>query len=90
MIKESGELSATGYLLSQEELIAGLEVLPEAFSYGAYKTYQVPVRRIEELTRLSFGHLVDADPLERLRDREDGGRDRPLRRDRALGGVGGG
>ena len=66
MIKESGELSATGYLLSQEELISGLEVLPEAFSYGAYKTFQVPVRRIEELTRLSLGHLVDADPLERL------------------------
>jgi endonuclease G, mitochondrial len=66
MVKESGELSATGYLLSQEELIAGLEVLPEAFSYGAYKTFQVPVRRIEELTGLSLGHLVDADPLERL------------------------
>ena len=66
MVKESGELSATGYLLSQEELISGLEVVPEAFSYGAYKTFQVPVRRIEELTRLSFGRLVDADPLERL------------------------
>ena len=66
MIKESGDLSATGYLLSQEELISGLEVLPEAFSYGAYKTFQAPVRRIGELTSLSFGHLVDADPLERL------------------------
>jgi len=66
MVKESGELSATAYLLSQEALIAGLEVLPEAFSYGAYKTFQVPVRRIEELTGLSLGHLVDADPLERL------------------------
>ena len=50
MVKESGELSATGYLLSQEELIAGLEVAPEAFSYGAYRTFQVTVRRIEELT----------------------------------------
>ena len=66
MVKESGELSATGYLLSQEELISGLEILPEAFSYGAYKTFQVPVRRIEDLTGLSFGHLVDVDPLERL------------------------
>lgn len=66
MVKESGELSATGYLLSQEELIAGLEVIPEVFSYGAYKTYQVTVRRIAELTGLGFGSLVDADPLERL------------------------
>jgi endonuclease G len=66
MLKDSGDLSATGYLLSQEDLISGLEVVPEAFSYGAYKTYQVPVRRIAELTGLSFGSLVDADPLERL------------------------
>jgi endonuclease G, mitochondrial len=66
MVKESGDLSATAYLLSQEELIAGLEVAYETFSYGAYRTFQVPVRRIEELTRLSFGPLRDFDPLERL------------------------
>jgi endonuclease G, mitochondrial len=63
MVKESGDLSATAYLLSQDELIKGLELVPETFSYGAYKTYQVPVRRIEELTGLSFGSLADADPL---------------------------
>jgi endonuclease G, mitochondrial len=63
MVKESGDLSATAYLLSQAELIAGLEVVPEEFSYGAYRTYQVPVRRVEEATRLSFGTLPDADPL---------------------------
>ena len=63
MVKESGDLSATAYLLSQAELIAGLEVVPEEFSYGAYRTYQVPVRRVEEATRLSFGALSDADPL---------------------------
>lgn len=63
MVKESGALSATGYLLSQEELIQGLELAPEEFSYGAYETFQVPVRRIEELTLLSFGSLSGADPL---------------------------
>jgi endonuclease G, mitochondrial len=66
MVKESGDLSATGYLLSQEDLISGLEFVPESFSYGAYRTYQTPVRRIEGLTGLAFGPLVDADPLERL------------------------
>ncbi|HEY3464752.1 MAG TPA: DNA/RNA non-specific endonuclease [Amycolatopsis sp.] len=65
MVKADGTLSATAYLLSQEELIKGLEVAGE-FSYGAYRTYQVPVRRIAELTGLSFGELPDADPLERL------------------------
>jgi endonuclease G len=62
MVKADGTLSATAYLLSQEELIKGLEAATE-FSYGAYRTYQVPVRRIAELTGLSFGDLPDADPL---------------------------
>jgi endonuclease G len=65
MVKQDGALSATAYLLSQEQLIQGLEVAPEAFSYGAYRTYQVPMRRIEGLTGLSFGSLADADPLGR-------------------------
>jgi endonuclease G len=65
MVKEDGTLSATGYLLSQEQLIAGLESdLP--FSYGAYKTFQVKVVDVESATGLSFGSLRDSDPLERL------------------------
>jgi endonuclease G len=63
MVKQNGELSATGYLLSQEELIRGLEVDLEEFNYGAYRTYQVPLSRIEELTQFSFGSLDSADPL---------------------------
>jgi len=63
MVKRSGELSATAYLLSQVELIKGLELAPAEFFYDAYRTYQVPIRRIEKLTGLSFGDLADADPL---------------------------
>jgi endonuclease G len=66
MVRADGVLSATAYLLSQADLIAGLELVPAAFSYGAYRTYQVPVTRVEALTRLSFGDLRDADPLARL------------------------
>jgi endonuclease G len=66
MVKGAGSLSATGYLLSQEELIQGLELVPEEFSYDAYETFQVPILRIEELTRLSFGALSDVDPLGRV------------------------
>jgi endonuclease G, mitochondrial len=68
MAKQSGGLSATGYLLSQEQLLAGLEVAPAEFSYGAYRTFQVPIRRIEGLTGLSFGALADADPLAQLEE----------------------
>jgi endonuclease G len=62
-VKENGELSATAYLLSQAALIDGLEAAPAEFSYGAYRTFQVTVSRIEELTRLSFGELRDVDPF---------------------------
>jgi endonuclease G len=65
MAKRDGDLSATGYLLSQERLLDGLESLEE-FSYGEYRTFQVPIERIEQLTGLSFGDLPDVDPLERL------------------------
>jgi endonuclease G len=71
MVKESGDLSATAYLLSQAALIAGLEALEE-FSYGAYRTFQVAVTKIEEKTRLSFGTLSSFDPLGTLEaDRAD-------------------
>jgi endonuclease G len=67
MVKQDnggGVLSATAYLLSQEKLIKGFEEADlEAFSYGEYRTYQVPVSRIEQLTGLSFGRLTDFDPL---------------------------
>jgi endonuclease G len=58
---DDGGLRATAYLLSQETLIEPLE--EEAFAYGAFKTFQVPVTRIEEATALSFGELRDSDPL---------------------------
>jgi endonuclease G len=61
MVKTDGSLSATAYLLSQKHLIEGL-VPREAFAYGAYKTYQVPVTKVEKLSGLSIG-LAHADPL---------------------------
>ncbi|MCW2995852.1 MAG: Endonuclease, partial [Conexibacter sp.] len=57
-------LSATGYLVSQAKLIQGLET-DEAFDYGAYRTFQVPVATIGALTQLDFGALLRADPLAR-------------------------
>ena len=55
---EDGKLSATGYMVSQADLITNLE-----FAYGQVKTYQVSLGRIESLTGLDFGALRDADPL---------------------------
>jgi endonuclease G len=61
MIKTDGTLSATAYVVSQENLIQDLA--EEAFVFGAYRTFQVPVTKIEELTGLSFHQLSSADPL---------------------------
>lgn len=62
MVKQGGQLSATGYLLSQERLLRGLES-DEPFSYGAYRTFQVRVAEIARLTGLGMERLEAADPL---------------------------
>jgi endonuclease G len=59
--KPGGGLSATAYLLSQSQLLTNLE----AFTYGAYRTFQVPVHQIALLTGLDFGDLPNHDPLQR-------------------------
>lgn len=61
IIKEDGQISATAYMQTQKNLIVDLE-----FAYGGYKTYQVPVSLIAELTELDFGDLPDFDPLATL------------------------
>jgi endonuclease G len=52
------ELTATGYIVSQQDLVSNLE-----FVFGQFKTYQVPIAAIEARTNLSFGDLVQFDPL---------------------------
>jgi endonuclease G len=59
MVKEDGTLSTTGYMISQKDLISNME-----FIFGQYKTYQVPIRTIENLTSLSFNGLNIYDPLD--------------------------
>ncbi len=57
-VKEGGEVSATAYLQTQKHLLEDLE-----FAYGEYRTYQVPISRIEALTDLRFGTLGQNDPI---------------------------
>ena len=61
MARAGGKLSATAYIVSQSSLIAGLP--SEAFAgYGQYRTFQVPVKTIADLTTLDFGKLPSFDP----------------------------
>lgn len=64
MVKESGDMSATAYLLSQASLIE--DIADENFSFGAYKTFQVPIHEVEELTGLNFGNLKSYDPINEM------------------------
>jgi endonuclease G, mitochondrial len=58
---DNGQLSVTGYLLSQRDFMDDLE-----FTFGPYMTYQIPVARIEEQTGLDFGTLKQFDPIGEL------------------------
>jgi endonuclease G len=58
--EDTGKLRSTGYVLSQGKLI---EDITEAFVFGQYRTYQVPVSTIEDATGLDFKGLVAADAL---------------------------
>ena len=67
-----GRLHATGYLLSQGDLIRDLKEArgqseaAEGFVLGPYRTFQVAIAHIEEATGLSFPVLRNADPLAAL------------------------
>jgi len=52
---QTKELLASAYLLSQEGLMP-----VEGFRYGPFKTYQVPIKRIEELADLKFSKSIRA------------------------------
>jgi endonuclease G, mitochondrial len=56
--KPDGQLSASAYLISQKKLVEAM--LEEAFTP---QTFQVPVRKISELTGLDFSPLSGFDPL---------------------------
>ncbi|MFO0775543.1 MAG: DNA/RNA non-specific endonuclease [Nitrospiraceae bacterium] len=52
-VKTGTRPSATAYMLSQAELLDHLR----GFAFGQYKTYQVSIAHVEQLTTLSFGTL---------------------------------
>ncbi|MBF0198136.1 MAG: DNA/RNA non-specific endonuclease [Planctomycetes bacterium] len=57
---EQGTLSTMAFIVSQKDLVA--EALEEAYIDVA-RTFQVPIKKVEELTQLSFGSLGDHDVL---------------------------
>jgi endonuclease G, mitochondrial len=57
---ETKQLTATGYRMSQRNLLPTLE----EFVFGQFSESQVTIRFIERATGLSFGRLRDLDPMD--------------------------
>ncbi|OQP38647.1 hypothetical protein A4H97_18165 [Niastella yeongjuensis] len=64
---ETGELSATGYRMSQKDHLP-----EEEFVFGEFETAQLSIKKIENLTGLSFGFLSDHDPLNNANEAFEG------------------
>ena len=58
LVTEDGELSTSGYLLSQS---GHVDAMLEEFVFGPYKDFQISIADIEELTELDFRGLADSD-----------------------------
>ncbi|MBP2371807.1 DNA/RNA non-specific endonuclease [Pseudonocardia parietis] len=58
-----GALGTTGYLLDQTPQLGALQQEGEPPPLGEFRTFQVPVARIGELTALDLGPLVAADRM---------------------------
>lgn len=86
MIKsDSHDLSATGYILSQRDMLnAGFEA---EFAFGQFRTYQVTLARIASMTGLDFGRLPEFDPLARGRH-EAAGMESATAAVKLIGGAG--
>lgn len=67
MVRKDGTLSATGYIVQQDDLIKDITERDLGFRYEQFKTYQVPISKIEEVTGLQFG-LNEHDPMQQTRD----------------------
>ena len=55
---ETGELSATGYTMSQRKFLE-----PEEFVFGQHETAQTSIREIEQKAGIDFGELSKVDPF---------------------------
>jgi endonuclease G, mitochondrial len=67
VVKSNGKLSVSAYLLSHKDYLD--EVLQHGLvgdtGFEDYKTFQIPLRRLQELTKLNLEDYYEFDPLHR-------------------------
>jgi endonuclease G, mitochondrial len=71
VIKSDGSPSVSGYLLSQEDLVNGMpkDRSIEDDGFGAYRTFQVPLTKIAEMTGINLEPFFKYDPLSKTGER---------------------
>jgi endonuclease G, mitochondrial len=68
LIKNDGTPSVSAYLLSHEAFLGDLERgLIGDDGFGAYKTYQISLEKLQELTNLNLDALLKYDPIPKER-----------------------
>ena len=65
IVKNDGKMSITAYLLSHKDYLdeMGNRGLIGDTGFEEYKTFQIPLRRLQELTNLNLDDLLEFDPL---------------------------
>jgi endonuclease G, mitochondrial len=66
MVKSDGKMSVTAYLLSHKDFLDDMgknRGLIGDTGFEEYKTFQIPLRRLQELTNLNLDDLLKFDPL---------------------------
>jgi endonuclease G, mitochondrial len=69
IIKKNGTPSVSAYLLSHEEFLGDLAErgLIDDEGFGAYKTFQIPLTQLQELTNLNLESVLKFDPVQKER-----------------------
>lgn len=65
VVKKGGKLSVTGYILSQKDMLVNLSESIATDGFGQFRTYQVPLTVLQQLTKLDFSPYFANDPLHR-------------------------
>ena len=65
IVKNDGKMSITAYLLSHKDYLdeMGNRGLIGDTGFEEYKTFQIPLRRLQELTNLNLDDFLEFDPL---------------------------
>lgn len=70
VVKTDGKLSVSGYILSQKTMLVNLRESISTDGFGQFQTFQVPLKLLQELTKLDFSPYFTSDPLHRDDARE--------------------